>query len=101
MLHVATASVRLLTSGSYCEVLCKMLLSIAISCDLIRERWLLRRSSNSQAVLPALERTVTKAADLYHVLAYVHSYTSQGFEHAHFQQAFLVVGEAVLHSRAL
>lgn len=58
-------------------------------------------ASNSQAILPTLERTITKAADLYNVSAYVHSYTREGFEHHDFQHAFLGVGQFVVNYREL
>ena len=48
--------------------------------------------SNSQAVLPLLQRAARGGAELYEAGAYLHQYSTYGIEDTDFQQAFRTVG---------
>jgi tubulin delta len=57
--------------------------------------------SNSQAILPVLERSVNKASELYHAQAYLHQYSTHQVEQASFQEAFEQVGQIIQNYRIL
>jgi len=51
--------------------------------------------SNSQAVLPLLQRSVAKAESMFRVGAYVHQYTNYGMERDDFVEAFYTLGGVI------
>ena len=51
--------------------------------------------SNSQAVLPILQRAASKGAEMYRVGAYVHQYKKCGLEEDDFVTAFRTVGQII------
>lgn len=57
--------------------------------------------SNSQAVLPILQRAATKGAEMYGVGAYVHQYKKCGVEEEDFITAFRTVGQIIENYRAI
>lgn len=57
--------------------------------------------SNSQAILPILQRAALKGADMYRARAYVHQYKSCGLEDDDFVRAFRTVGQVIENYRGL
>ena len=57
--------------------------------------------SNSQAVLPLLQRAAKQASALFRVGAYVHQYQQHGVEEEDFVRAFRTVGQIVENYRSL
>jgi hypothetical protein len=57
--------------------------------------------SNSQAVLPLLERAAHRAGELFKAGAYVHQYQQHGLEEDDFVRAFMTVGQVVENYRAI
>jgi hypothetical protein len=51
--------------------------------------------SNSQTILPILQRTVNKASDLFHSNAYLHQYTNYGIEKEDFIDSFRTLGSVI------
>ena len=57
--------------------------------------------SNSQAVLPILQRAASKGAEMYGVGAYVHQYKKCGLEEEDFVTAFRTVGQIIENYRSI
>jgi hypothetical protein len=57
--------------------------------------------SNSQAILPILQRAGMKGAEMYRAGAYVHQYKSCGLEDEDFVRAFRTVGQVIENYRSL
>ena len=57
--------------------------------------------SNSQAVLPLLQRAAKHSSALFRVGAYVHQYQQHGVEEEDFIRAFRTVGQIVENYRSL
>lgn len=57
--------------------------------------------SNSQAILPIIQRAALKGADMYRAKAYVHQYKSCGLEDDDFVRAFRTVGQVIENYRGL
>lgn len=57
--------------------------------------------SNSQSILPILQRAGLKGAEMYRAGAYVHQYKSCGLEDEDFVRAFRTVGQVIENYRSL
>ena len=57
--------------------------------------------SNSQAILPVLQRVNTKAIELFKAGAYLHQYEANGVTKDDFRASFLDVGQVIQDYRAL
>jgi len=57
--------------------------------------------SNGQSILPYLQRSLGRAADMFRVGAYVHQYTDNGLEYADFLSSFRSLGQTVENYRSL
>lgn len=57
--------------------------------------------SNSQAILPVIERSVNKATELYQAQAYLHQYSAHQVDNSSFQEAFEQVGQIIQNYRSL
>ena len=51
--------------------------------------------SNSQSILPILQRTTRKASELFHSNAYLHQYTKYGIEKEDFIDSFRTLGSVI------
>jgi len=57
--------------------------------------------SNSQSVLPVLQRPIYKAAEMFRARAFLHQYTGYGLEDGDFKTAFQVLGQSIENYKAL
>ena len=57
--------------------------------------------SNSQSILPFLERPVLKAAHMFQSRAYLHQYSRFGISENDFEEAFLSLGQVIQNYRSL
>jgi tubulin delta len=57
--------------------------------------------SNSQSILPLLQRSTAKAADMFAMNAFVHQYKEHGLELADFTSAFMNVGQVIENYRSM
>lgn len=57
--------------------------------------------SNSQSILPMLQRSVNKAAQLYEVGAFIHQYRQCGLDNDSFLDAFTEIGQVIANYKSL
>ncbi len=57
--------------------------------------------SNSQSILPMLERSVNKAAQLYEAGAFIHQYKQCGLDNDSFLDAFTEIGQVIANYKSL